>query len=83
MGIAWNTVHRWLERAANACRRFNENRIEAIEIVELQADEIRSFVVGKGLLYGFLQHSKFALAAGLRLSLEIAVKTMRWSCCRA
>jgi transposase-like protein len=45
--IAWNTVHRWLERAAIACRRFNENRIEAIEIVELQADEIRTFVGAK------------------------------------
>jgi len=46
-GIAWNTVHRWLERAAVACRRFNETRIEAIEIVELQADEIRTFVGAK------------------------------------
>jgi IS1 family transposase/transposase-like protein len=43
-GIAWNTVHRWLERAAVACRRFNQKRIETIEIVELQADEIRTFV---------------------------------------
>ena len=22
-GLAWNTVHRWLERAASWCRRFN------------------------------------------------------------
>ena len=46
-GIAWNTVDRWLERAAVACRRFNKNRVEAIEIVELQADEIRTFVGSK------------------------------------
>ncbi len=31
------------------------------------------------LLYGFLQRSKFVLATGRRLSLEIVAKTMRWS----
>lgn len=46
-GIAWNTVHRWLERATESYRRFNERRAGAIEIVELQADEIRTFVGGK------------------------------------
>ena len=25
--IAWNTVHRWLEKAADSCRRFNDRRI--------------------------------------------------------
>ena len=26
-GIAWNTVHRWFERAAVWCRRFNDREI--------------------------------------------------------
>ena len=26
-GIAWNTVARWLEKAAQVCRRFNHRRI--------------------------------------------------------
>ena len=43
-GLAWNTVHRWIERATESCRRFNEKRAGAIEIVELQADETRTFV---------------------------------------
>jgi IS1 family transposase len=45
--IAWNTVHRWLERAGVWCRRFNNRRIKRLSIVELQADEIRTIVGGK------------------------------------
>ncbi len=45
--IAWNTVDRWLERAASACRRFNDGRITGIEVTELQVDEIRTMVGGK------------------------------------
>ena len=46
-GIAWNTVARWLEKAAAACRRFNSRRIAGYVVEELQADEIRSFAGGK------------------------------------
>ena len=46
-GIAWNTVARWLERAAHACRRFNHRRISGFVVEELQADEIRSFAGNK------------------------------------
>ena len=45
--IAWNTVDRWLEKAAASCRRFNHQRISKIQIRELQADEIRTMVGGK------------------------------------
>ncbi len=45
--IAWNTVDRWLERAAGSCRRFNDRRITGLEVTELQADEIRTMVGGK------------------------------------
>jgi transposase-like protein/IS1 family transposase len=45
--IAWNTVDRWLEKAAAACRLFNHQRITKIEIRELQADEICALVGGK------------------------------------
>ncbi len=46
--IAWNTVDRWLEKAAASCPRFNHQRITKIQIRELQADEIRAMVSGKG-----------------------------------
>ena len=46
-GIAWNTVHRWLERAGELCRRFNDKNLVGYELSELQADEIRTFVGGK------------------------------------
>ncbi len=46
-GIAWNTVARWLERAAQTCRRFNREAIAGFVVEELQADEIHSFAGGK------------------------------------
>jgi len=45
--ISWNTVHRWLERAAACCRRFNDQKIKRLSGVELQADEIRAIVGSK------------------------------------
>jgi transposase-like protein/IS1 family transposase len=45
--IAWNTVARWLERAAHSCRRFNARKIAAFSVAELQADEIRTIVGNK------------------------------------
>ena len=45
--LAWNTVARWLERAAAVCRRFNQGRTTGFVAQELQADEIRSFTGGK------------------------------------
>ncbi len=46
-GLSWNTVDRWLEKAAASCAQFNHYRINGLEIHELQADEIRTFVAGK------------------------------------
>ena len=45
--IAWNTVARWLEKAAASCRRFNDRKITGITIDDLQADELRTIVGGK------------------------------------
>ena len=47
MRITWNTVHRWLERAAAWCRRFNDRKMRRLSITELQADEIQTIVGGK------------------------------------
>ena len=46
-GIAWNTVARWLEHAADVCLDFNQSRLAGFVVEKLQADEIRSFVGGK------------------------------------
>jgi IS1 family transposase len=45
--VAWNTVDRWLQRAAASCRRFGDQRIAGIAISELQADEIRTIIHDK------------------------------------
>jgi IS1 family transposase len=46
-GLAWNTVARWLEKAAGVCRGFNQRRTAGFVVEELQADEIRSFAGAK------------------------------------
>jgi IS1 family transposase len=46
--ITWNTEHRWLERAAGWCRRFSDRKIRRLATAELQADEIRTIVGGRG-----------------------------------
>jgi IS1 family transposase len=45
--VAWNTVHRWLEKAAKSCRQFNRNKTRDMDIREIQADEIRTFTGNK------------------------------------
>jgi hypothetical protein len=50
--IAWNTVHRWLEKAAAFCRRFSDRKIAGIAITELQADEIRTRGLDTGHVSG-------------------------------
>jgi len=46
-GLSWNTVARWIERAADATRRFNHVMTRGCDLKELQADEIRTFLVQK------------------------------------
>ena len=46
-GVGWNTAHRWLARAAEFALRLNDAKTNEIEIIELQADEIRTFAPGK------------------------------------
>ena len=45
--LSWNTVARWLERAAAAARRFNDRMTRGYELKEIQADEIRTFIARK------------------------------------
>ena len=46
-GIAWNTVARWLEKAADTCCDFNRRWTVGFGVEELQADELRAFVGNK------------------------------------
>ena len=45
--LTWNTVARWLERAAAVCRQCSRSRTTGFVATELQADEIRSCTGGK------------------------------------
>ena len=43
-GLSWNTVARWLELAAAIARRFNTKHLRGHELVELQLDELNTFL---------------------------------------
>ena len=43
-GLSWNTVARWLELAAALARRFNAKHLRGHELVELQLDEMNTFL---------------------------------------
>jgi len=43
-GLSWNTVARWLERAATLARRFNAKHLRGHELVVLQLDEMNTFL---------------------------------------
>jgi transposase-like protein/IS1 family transposase len=45
--IGWNTVDRWLEKASDCGRRFNDKEITGFGAAEFQADEIRTITQGK------------------------------------
>ena len=45
--LSWNTVARWLERAAAAAGRFNRTTTRGLVIRELQLDELSTFLSAK------------------------------------
>jgi IS1 family transposase len=46
-GISWNTAARWLERAASVAAAFQDAMTWELDLLEVQADEIRTFAPGK------------------------------------
>jgi len=46
-GHSRNTVARWLERASTAAIRFNDLMLHDFDLIELQADEVCTFVGNK------------------------------------
>ena len=49
-GRSRNTVARWLERASIAAELFNRRMVRDFDIVELQADELYTFIGSKRVL---------------------------------
>ena len=46
-GHSRNTIARWLERASTAAKRFNQRMLRDFDILELQADELCTFIGSK------------------------------------
>ena len=81
-GIAWNTAARWLEKAAQVCRRFNHRRISGFAAEELQADEIRTFAGNKKtpsqILNGKLKDGKIVYAEIVMEFRPLTAKGSMW-----
>ncbi len=45
--LSWNTVARWLAKATEAAKSFNTQRLRGFELLVFQADEMRTFALGK------------------------------------
>jgi hypothetical protein len=41
--LAWNTIASWQYLACQATGKFNDHKLKSAELIELQADEIRTF----------------------------------------
>ena len=49
-GHSRNTVARWLERASTAAIRFNDLMLHDVDLIELQADEVCTFIGNKNTI---------------------------------
>jgi len=73
--IAWNTAARWLAVAAAFARRFNDRMLRRVHLRELQADEIRSFLLHKQMEVWV--HTVIEVWSHLWLSVVVGRRTAR------
>ena len=63
-GHSRNTIARWLERASTAARRFNCRMVHNFDLIELQADELCTFIGNKRNTLCCLRPSRYPPAYG-------------------
>ncbi len=73
--IAWNTAARWLELAGAFARRFNHRMLRRVDLHELQADEIRSFLLHKRMEVWI--HAAIEVWSRVWLSVVVGRRTVR------
>jgi IS1 family transposase len=73
--IAWNTAARWLALAAAFARRFTNRMLRRVDLQELQADEIRSFLLHKQMEVWI--HTAIEVWSRLWLSVVVGRRTAR------
>jgi IS1 family transposase len=73
--IAWNTAARWLALAAAFAHRFTDRMLRRVELCELQADEIRSFLLHKRMEIWI--HTAIEVWSRLWLSVVVGRRTAR------
>ena len=73
--VTWNTVARWLSRAAAAAKHFNHKKLKNFHVQEVQVDEIRTFIEGKSRPTWII--AAIAVGSRLRPSLILGRRTYR------
>ena len=73
--ISWNTAARWLALASAFARRFNNGMLRQVDLHELQADEIRSFLLHKQMEVWI--HTAIEVWSRLWLSVVVGRRTAR------
>ena len=63
-GHSRNTIARWLERASTAAERFNDRMLRDFDLIELQADELCTFIGDKSTPSGCLRPSRYPPVCG-------------------
>jgi transposase-like protein len=64
--IAWNTVARWLEKAAHSCRRFNDRRIGTLVVRSFRLTRFGRSSAARSTRSGSLPRLTSDLGFGLR-----------------
>lgn len=73
--ISWNTADRWISRANKYASQFNQYMIKEVELVELQADELKTFTTRKACLIWIF--TGIEMNSRLRLSTVIGRRSYR------
>jgi transposase-like protein len=68
--IAWNTVDRWLQKAAYSCRRFNDHKIEGIVSQSFGQMRFARSSMTRNSRFGSLLRLRSGLVFGLQPFLE-------------
>ena len=73
--LSWNTIERWLERAAKHALHFNHHHLKDYEVTEVQADELRTFVDSKNKVIWLF--TAIEVSSRLWISMVVGKRTYR------
>ena len=85
-GVSWHTADRWVSKASDYACRFNDQMLHDVELVELQADELKTLLTTKAqaiwvftsmeLKHSGLQVQRLILRLKAALSTKVDLKLL-------